>query len=98
MKDTGRALFAVLLIAAFGRVNAEAQAPVTWTDMVGVSAAGNNLTRTAPGQGWGDSGAAGLNIIRDGSGYMEFTATEFGTYRMTGLGHGDTNASYEDID
>jgi hypothetical protein len=71
--------------------------PVTWTNVVGASASGNNLTKTAATTAW-DAGASSTNVIRDGYGYVEFTATETNTYRMAGLSNGDTNQNYTDID
>jgi YD repeat-containing protein len=69
---------------------------VIWTNVVGVSASGNNLTKnSAPG--W-NAGAVSTQTIPSGDGYMEVTATETNTHRRIGLSNGDTNQSYDDID
>jgi RHS repeat-associated protein len=70
---------------------------VVWTNAVGVSVSGNNLTKTAA-DGWGNGGASSTQSITPGDGYVEFTATETDTYRMCGLSHGDDNQDYTDID
>src|SRR4029077_19130358 len=46
--------------------------------------------------GWGDSGAASTRAIDEG--YIEFTASETNLDRMVGLGTGDSNQSYTDVD
>jgi RHS repeat-associated protein len=68
----------------------------TWTSMVGVSASGNNLTKTA-GNGWGNGGAVSTQAIAAGDGYAEFSADSL-DYGMYGLSHGETNQQYADID
>jgi hypothetical protein len=72
-------------------------APVAWASLVGVTASGNSLTKTAS-SAWGNGGAVSSQQIASGSGYVEITASETTTYRMIGLSNGDTNASYEDVD
>src|SRR5262249_10155016 len=52
--------------------------------------------RKATGSGNWDAGAVSTRAID--SGYVEFTASGTNTYRMGGLGHGDMNAAYTDID
>src|SRR5258706_1494006 len=69
---------------------------VVWTNTVGVTVSGNNLTAT--GNGWNTSGAVSTQSIASGEGYVEFTASETNTYRMIGLSHGDTNQNFDDID
>ncbi len=71
--------------------------PVVWTSLVGVSAAGNSLTKTTTA-GWGNAGAASLQTLSAGDGYVEFTASETTSYRMLGLSKGDADQSYSDID
>ncbi len=71
--------------------------PVVWTSLVGVSASGNSLTKTAAA-GWGNAGAVSTQQIASGDGYVEFTASERNTYRQLGLSFGDSNATYQDID
>jgi hypothetical protein len=70
---------------------------VIWANAVGVTVNGNSLTKTA-GTGWANAGAASTKAIASGDGYMEFTATEVNTHRMCGLGNGDTDQNYIDID
>jgi len=62
-----------------------------------VSVTGNSLTKTNSTSAW-DSGAASLNIIRNGYGFVEATATETNTHRMIGLSNGDTDQNFPDID
>jgi hypothetical protein len=75
---------------------ARADEPVVWTNAVGVSVSGNSLTKSSA-TGW-TSGAASVNLVRDGYGYVEFIATETSTYREIGLSVGDTNQEHSDID
>ena len=70
---------------------------VNWTNSVGVSASGNNLTKTAA-DSWGNAGAASTQTIASGDGYVEFTASETNTYRMIGLSNGNSHQNYDDID
>jgi hypothetical protein len=69
---------------------------VVWTNAVGVTAQGNNLTRGNDAAGWA-AGAVSTQGIGSQDGYVEFTATETNTYRMCGLSHGDANQNYTDI-
>ena len=70
---------------------------VTWTNVVGVSAAGNSLTKTAA-NGWGNAGAVSTQTLVSGDGYLEFTVTELNTYRTIGLSNGDGSQDWTDID
>jgi hypothetical protein len=72
-------------------------ANVVWTSLVGTSATGNNLTKTAGTSAW-DAGAVSTQSIPAGIGYVEITASETSTYRIFGLSNGNTNASDVDID
>ena len=74
-----------------------ADEPVAWENVVGASASGNTLTKTSGATAW-DAGAASANVIRDGYGYVEFTIPNTSSHVMAGLGSGDTDASYVDID
>jgi hypothetical protein len=69
---------------------------VTWTNTVGVSAAGNDLTKTAGTSSW-SAGAASVESIA-GDGYVEFTTAENTTAKMAGLSVGDAGQHYSDID
>src|SRR6266705_3801234 len=57
---------------------------VAWTSTVGVSASGNNLTKTAA-DGWGNGAAFSTQTLTSGDGYVEFTVSEANTYRFCGL-------------
>jgi hypothetical protein len=70
---------------------------VAWIARQGVAAATNSLTKTTP-RGWGNSGAVSSRAILSGDGYVEFTAEETTTYRMLGLGNGNTSHGATDID
>ena len=71
--------------------------PVTWTNAVGISVSGNNLTKTAA-DGWGNAGASSTQSIASGDGYVETTISETNKYRMVGLSNGDSHQNYDDID
>jgi RHS repeat-associated protein len=68
----------------------------SWTSAVGVSMSGNSLTKTNS-DGW-NAGAVSTQTIAAGDGYVELTASETTTARMIGLGNGDSNQSYTDIE
>jgi alpha-tubulin suppressor-like RCC1 family protein len=68
---------------------------VVWINAVGVQAAANGLTKTATSTAW-DAGAVSTRATN--SGYVEATASERNSYRMIGLSHGNSSASYTDID
>jgi hypothetical protein len=71
---------------------------VSWTSVVGATASGGTLTKTAA-TAWGNAGAVSTKSITAGNnGYVEFTATETNTYRMVGLSNGNTNSNWNDID
>jgi len=80
------------------RISTAGGTPVvaTWTALanVGVPA---TLTKTSGGSAWNASAYSNEQIL-DGTGYVEFTATERTTHRMLGLSNGDTNADWSDID
>ena len=75
---------------------ASAAQNVTWTNMVGVSANGNSLTKTA-GAGWGNAGASSTQSIAAGDGYVEVTATETSMARLFGLSHTDADQNWTSI-
>ena len=70
--------------------------PVVWTSLVGVSANGSTLTKTAS-TGWGNAGAVSTKSLQSGNGYVEATALERNTQRIFGLGNGNTDNSAQDI-
>ncbi|HKG46248.1 MAG TPA: hypothetical protein VKB02_05950, partial [Pyrinomonadaceae bacterium] len=69
---------------------------VVWTNIMGVSASGNTLTKTGAA-GW-NAGAVSTQTINSGDGYVEFTASETNLARMCGLGNGDSGQNYTDIE
>jgi hypothetical protein len=69
---------------------------ITWSDMVGVTASGNDLTKTSGVSAW-SAGAASVESIA-GDGYVEFTTAEASTAKMAGLSVGDAGQHYSDID
>jgi subtilisin family serine protease/subtilisin-like proprotein convertase family protein len=73
------------------------QEDVVWTSAVGVGVSGNDLVKTNP-TGWGDSGAVSTRSITSGDVAFEFTASETNTRRMAGLGTGNANPSYTDLE
>jgi len=82
-------------------ITAEPGAPVTtenvvWTNASGVTATGNSLSK--PGADGLYAGAASVQAIASGDGYVEFTVTETNKHRIVGLSHGDSDQSYGDID
>lgn len=72
-------------------------APVVWTDLVGVTATGNSLAKTASST-WGNGGAASVQTLPSGDGGVTVTATEANRHRIFGLSTGNSNASWSDID
>ena len=76
---------------------ATALTPVTWTDLVGVSATGNDLTKTAPVNTF-NAGAVSVETIASGDGYVEFRALEATTAKAAGLSSGNGGAGRADID
>ncbi|HEU5057095.1 MAG TPA: FG-GAP repeat protein [Kofleriaceae bacterium] len=75
---------------------AAALTPVAWTDVVGASAVGNDLTKTAPETAW-NAGAASVESLA-GDGFVEFTTGEATTDKMAGLSVGNGGQGYQDID
>lgn len=69
---------------------------VTWTNVVGASATGNDLVKTAATTLW-DAGASSVDGLA-GDGYVEFTTGENTTDKMAGLGNGDSDQGYADIE
>src|SRR5262245_62016067 len=75
-----------------------ADEPVVWTNMVNTSASGSDLTKTSGAVSAWDAGAVSVQVIRDGYGYVEFTAANTTSYALLGLSNGDSNQDYADID
>jgi hypothetical protein len=68
---------------------------VTWTNVVGASAVGSDLTKTATTTLW-NAGASSVESL-PGDGYVEFSTGETTTDKMAGLGNGDSDQGYADI-
>jgi hypothetical protein len=74
--------------------------PVHWRHRIGVAVSGarsNTLTKTAPGTGSFDSGAASLDAITTGDAYVEFTAVSTDTARALGLSVGAASELNPDL-
>ena len=74
----------------------EALTPVTWTDLVGVSASASDLTKTAPETVW-NAGAVSVQTLA-GDGFVEFTTGEATAAKIAGLSNGNGGADDADID
>ncbi len=72
-----------------------APTPVVWTTLVGVSATGNMIRKSAA-TGWGNGGAVSSAVI-PGDGGVDFRADETNTYRMCGLSASNVDANYATI-
>jgi hypothetical protein len=69
---------------------------ITWANVVGATASGNGLTKTATA-GWGNSGAVSTRALASGDGFVEFTAEEANTARVCGFSDADSAQTYQDI-
>ena len=72
-----------------------AQTPVEWTDLVGVSANSNSLTKTAS-NGWSNGGAASVQTI-SGDGGVSARVDETNTYLILGLSATNADANWDSI-
>jgi len=90
-----KAVLALSLLALCGR--SEGADDVVWTGAVGVSINGNSLTKTTGQDQVWDSGAASLNLVKAGYGFVEFKAVETTTWRILGLHHGAATTDYLQI-
>lgn len=72
-----------------GTTTSAALAPVTWTHLEGVTAAGDDLTKSSSERTW-EAGASSVErIARDG--FVEFTTQENTTSKMAGLSYVDND-------
>ena len=74
---------------------------MVWGDLIGVSAGGSSLMRTAPTTGNFDAGAAAAQAIARGDAYLEFGAAETTLTHVAGLSAivgSDIDPSLADID
>ena len=70
--------------------------PVTWTDLVNVTASGSSLQKTSGCDGCPDAGAVSQQQI-SGDGYLEFTVNETQAMRYVGLTHTHSGTSASEI-
>jgi len=70
--------------------------PVSWTDVVGVAASGNDLSKTAPETTF-NAGAVSVQAL-PADGYVEFSSAEATTDKLAGLSMGNGGQGYKDID
>jgi hypothetical protein len=75
-------LWPALAVSLFA--TAAAADPVTWTNAQGVSVSGTTLTKISGGTGY-NGGASSVEVIADGFGFAEATASETTTGRAFGL-------------
>ncbi len=69
---------------------------VVWQNVLGATATGNNLTKTAA-QGWGNAGASSAQSIT-ADGFAEFSTAENTKTKIAGLSNGDSNQRDSDVD
>lgn len=74
----------------------ESEVAVTWTNAVGVTATGDDLTKTAA-NGWGNAGASSTQSL-SGDGFVQFTTAESNLGKSLGLSADDADQDYDDID
>jgi hypothetical protein len=91
--DTGRD---DLFIARIQPATSPSAENVTWTNKVGVTASGNDLTKTSTVAGW-NAGAISSQTLT-GDGYVEFSTAENDVGKMCGLSHTSANQNYTEID
>jgi PKD repeat protein len=70
---------------------------VIWTNLQNVLAQGNTLIKILSSGGIFDGGAASVQQILQGNGYVEFTAVETNTSRVCGLNNNDSTVDRDDI-
>ena len=76
-----------------------AQEPVAWRDLIGVTASGNTLTKTA-GSATFDASADSSQTIAAGDAYVDFSSGENATAKFAGLSTGgppDTDSGFTHI-
>jgi alpha-tubulin suppressor-like RCC1 family protein len=86
----------LLVLALLALATPAAAGDVVWTALTGVTASGNDLTKTA-GDGW-NAGAASVNAIRDGYGWVEFSVPSTTSDTFCGFSNGNWDAHYGDVD
>jgi hypothetical protein len=81
---------------ALERATGSPRVAVTWQNVVGATASGNSLTKTAA-NGWGNAGASSVQTASSDS-FVAFTTAETHTAKAAGLSVGDTSQHDTDID
>jgi hypothetical protein len=71
---------------------------VIWVNRVNVTVTGDVLQKTSGCDGCDDAGATSEQQITSGDGYVEFTIGETGTLFVAGLGRGNDDTSYSDVE
>ena len=84
------------VVLSGGNLSGSTTENVTWTNVVGATASGNTLTKTAA-TAWGNAGASSTRSIASGDGYVEFKVTAANT-GMVGLSHTDANQDYTSME
>jgi hypothetical protein len=75
--------------------NVSSEESVVWTNLVNVTDSGGTLQRPT-GAGW-NAGAVSTQML-SGDGYVEYQVSSLSDYVMFGLGSGDTDQGYADIE
>ncbi len=70
---------------------------LVWKNEAGVSVWGYSLLDTGA-TGWGNSGAVSTVELTSGDGGVEYTETDYYSYRALGLSNGDSDRTLNDID
>jgi len=83
-------------VLADARMGGELREVVTWTHLTGVEVQGDALVR--PGAGGWTAGAISSRRIASGNGAAAYVVADLTSYAMFGLGHGDTDGGYADIE
>ncbi|MDP3696740.1 MAG: Ig-like domain-containing protein [Candidatus Taylorbacteria bacterium] len=81
-------------------INGNSSGPIFVSKTYKIDCTGTSSSLTKPSSGtnaW-DTGASSVQSVASGDVYTEFSTNENNTYKMGGLGVGDTNQSYTDID
>ncbi len=70
---------------------------VVWTNVVGATANGNDLTKPTTGAAGWNAGATSVQTL-SGDGYVEFSTSEANTLKMAGLNANPSSNNYVEID
>lgn len=88
----------ILVSFAPGAVTQGEDDSVVWTNLVNVTVTGDILEKTGGCDRCDDAGATSQQELSEGDGYVEFTVGEAGTFWLAGLGHGNADTTFGDID